>query len=448
MRHFASTYRVTRFACAALAGFVIQPGLVSALALGNIALQSSLGRPLRVVIPVALSDGETLNSSCLKLVRDPVAGTPQLMTGRVSVERNAANTRLIVTTPRPVDEPALRLSLQAGCGDTMRRDYVLLLDPQGTESSTVVAAADFDEFKNYAGARRPTAAPHGAQPVATSTAPSPSPVSAPAPTTFKPFDPPAPIAVAQTQKTAPAPPMVELTVTPRELVAAPRELVAAPREPVALTTIQPSSGFIAEAAAASLTPLSVARSNTPGASAPTAMLRTRDQVPEETLWIQTWPYAAVLLSIGAIALTAFVKRRRIVAPAWSASTVNNFSKSPMLTSAAANTFAHFDVMSEVAPKALHQIARPRAIDDPIHDANLDTLLQAPDVEVDEIDEHVIRKAWATLATESAADIGTDSILKAIEAAERDMQIRPPEPAQAAMDSALGDDLLRNPKPRR
>jgi hypothetical protein len=398
------------------------------LALGNIALQSSLGQPLRAVIPVALSDGETLNTSCLKLVRNPVDGTPQLMTGRVSVERNAANTRLIVTTPRPVEEPALRLSLQAGCGDSMRRDYVLLIDPQGTASSTMLASADLDEFKNYAGARRPTAAPHGAQRVAmTSSNPSPYPVSAPAPTTFKPLYPPAPIAVAQTQKTALATPMVELTVTPRE--------------PVALTTIQPSSGFIAEAAAASLSPISTLHSNTTDASAPTAMLRTRDKAHEETLWTQSWPYAAVLLSIGAIVLTAFVKRR-VVAPAWSASTVNDFSKSPMLTSAAANTFTDFDI-SEVVPPTVRENARSRIIEDPIHDASLDTLLQAPEVEVDGIDEDAIRKAWATLATESATDIGTDSILKAIEAAERDMRIRPPEPTQAAVDDALDADLLRD-----
>jgi hypothetical protein len=226
------------------------------------------------------------------------------------------------------------------------------------------------------------------------------------------------------------------------------ELPVTPREPVALTTIQPSGGFIAEAAAASLSPMSIARSDTTAASAPTAMLRTHDRVPEETLWTQTWPYAAVLLSIGAIALTAFVKRRDIVAPSWSASTANNFSKSPMLTSAAANTYADFGVMSELAPNPPRQITRQRAIEEPIHDANLDTLLQVPDDEADGIDEHVIRKAWATLATESTGDIGTDSILKAIEAAERDMHISPPAPAQAAMDNALDDDLLRNQKPRR
>ena len=303
MRHFASTYRVTRFAFGALAGFLIQPGLVSALALGNMALQSSLGQPLRVVIPVALSDGETLNTSCLKLVRDPVDGTPQLMTGRVSVERNAANTRLIVTTPRPVDEPALRLSLQAGCGDTMRRDYVLLLDPQGTESSTMVASADLDEFRNYVGAARPATSTRRAQRVAASTDPSPSSSPAPAPTTFTPIDPPAPVAVARTQKTAPAAEVVALT--------------APPREPVALTTTQPSRGFIPEAAAASLSRVSMEGSNTNrvAASPPTALLHTRAEVPEATLWTQTWPYAAVLLSIGAIALTAFAKRRRLVVPA-------------------------------------------------------------------------------------------------------------------------------------
>jgi hypothetical protein len=155
-----------------------------------------------------------------------------------------------------------------------------------------------------------------------------------------------------------------------------------------------------------------------------------------------------LLSIGAIALTAFVKRRAVVAPAWSASTLNNFSKSPMMSSAAADTFADFGVRSEVAPNAPRQITRQRAIEEPIHDENLDTLLRVPDIEVDAIDEHVIRKAWATLAAESATDIGTDSILKAIEAAERDMHISPPAPAQAAMDNALDDDLLHTPKPRR
>ena len=222
------------------------------------------------------------------------------------------------------------------------------------------------------------------------------------------------------------------------------------REPVALITIQPSSGFISEAAAASFSRAPTEASNTNGltASRPTALLRARDEAPEATLWTQTWPYGAVLLSIGAVALTALVKRRRIVAPAWSASTVNNLSKSLMQTSATANTFADFDAMSDVAPKSKSpwQFAYPSAIEDPTEDAILDKLLQAPEAGVDGIDEHVIRKAWSALATESGVDIGTDSILKAIAAAERELHISPPESAQAAIDKALDDDLMRYPKP--
>jgi hypothetical protein len=435
LRHFALNHRISSFACAALAGALLQPGLVSAVALGNIALQSSLGQPLRVVIPVALSDGETLNPSCLKLVRDPAPGAPQLVTGRVSVERNAANMRLIVTTPRAIDEPALRLSVQAGCGDTTRRDYVLLLDPQGNESNAMVASGDLDEFRNYIGAASPAAALRRAQRVAASPEPSPAATSVPAPTTFKPIYPPAPVAVATTQKTAP--PVMMLA------------LMEPSREPVVLTTIQPSSGFISEAAAASFSRASAEGLNTNGltASRPTALLRTRDEAPEATLWTQTWPYGAMLLSIGAVALTALVKRRRIVAPAWSASTAHNFSKSPMQTSAAANTFSHFDIMSEAAPKSLQQIAYPYAIEDLTEDGSPDTPLQAYEAGVDGIDEHVIRKAWSTVATESAIDIGTDSILKAIADAERDLHSSPPETAQAAIDKALDDDLMRYTKPR-
>lgn len=415
----------------ALAGVLLHPGSVSAVALGNIALQSSLGQPLRVVIPVALSAGETLNTSCLKLVRDPVGGTPQLLTGKVSVERNAASTQLIVTTPRAMNEPALRLSVQAGCGgDTMRRDYVLLLDPQGTESSAVVASADLDQFRNYASTAGPATSARRAQRVVASTAPSSSP--APSPTTFTPIDPPAPVAVARTQKTAPAAEVVALTATPSE--------------PVALTATQPRSGFIPEAAAASLSRVSMEGSNTNrvAASPPTALLRTRAEVPEATLWTQTWPYAAVLLSIGAIALTAFAKRRRLAVPEWGATTLSN-GRSTMQNTGAANTFAHFAAMTEPAPIMLRAISLPIVTEEETYDASLDTLLQEPDIDVDGIDEHVIRKAWATAATERAADIGTDSILKAIAAAERDLQISPPEPKQAAIDKALDDDLMYDPK---
>jgi hypothetical protein len=305
----------------------------------------------------------------------------------------------------------------------------LLLDLQGTESNAVAASADLDQFRNYASTAGPATSGRRAQRGMASTAPSSSP--APSPTTFTPIDPPAPVAVARTQKTAPV----------AEVVALP----APPPEPVALTATQPSSGFIPTAAAASLSRMSMEGSNTnrAAASPPTASLNTRVEVPEATLWNQTWPYAAVLLSIGAIALTAFAKRGRLVVPEWGATTLAS-GKSPTQNTGSANTFAHFAAMTEPAPIMLRAISLPIVADE-TYDASLDTLLQEPDPEVDGIDEHVIGKAWATAATEGAADIGTDSILKAIAAAERDLHIGPPEPKQAAIDKALDDDLMIDPK---
>lgn len=478
MRHFAPMHRFSSYACAALAGVLFLPGLASAVALGNIALQSSLGQPLRVVIPVALNSGEVLDTSCLKLVRDAEPGTPQLLTGRVSLERNAASTRLIVTTPRPMDEPALRISVLAGCGNTVRRDYVLLLDPQGTSSNTVLASADIDQFRNYAGSALPVPATRHPQRVATAPAApaTPAPVAAPvhlaaadpaparaaldpapARTTFVPIAGFTPVA-------KPAPVAVALASPPKAVVAAPvidtTVPIAVPREPVALTTVKPPSGFIPEAAASSLSPLSrvsTAGSDTLSTSPSAELLRTQAPAPEATLWTQTWPYAAILLSIIAIALTAFAKRRGAIVPAWGAPTELDNSKSPMGATVTANTFAHFGAMTEPAPVAQRSaaMAYPTVSDDS-YDASLDTLLEQTQedginlnlADDGEVNEHTVRKAWATLATESAVDIGTDSILKAIADAERDLRMGTPQPKQAAMDKALDDDLLRVSKVKR
>jgi hypothetical protein len=101
------------------------------------------------------------------------------------------------------------------------------------------------------------------------------------------------------------------------------------------------------------------------------------------------------------------------------------------------------------------MAYPTVSGDSTYDGSLDTLLeQVPEsadpnvVNDNDVDEHTIRQAYATLASEGAVDIGTDSILKAIAEAERELRIGRPEPKQAAIDKALDDDLLREPKLRK
>ena len=68
-------------------------------------------------------------------------GVPDLTTGRVTLERIGARAQLVVSTSRPISDPLLRLTLQAGCDNAVRREYMLLLDPAPIETPIVAAVA-------------------------------------------------------------------------------------------------------------------------------------------------------------------------------------------------------------------------------------------------------------------------------------------------------------------
>ncbi len=123
-------------------GAALAPGAASAIGLGTVTQQSALGQSLRVVVPVTLGEGEAIASECFKIVaadRD-TDGVAQVLFGRISVERSADGTALVVTSARPVNDPVVRLTLQAGCEAKMRREYTLFMDPPAIEAP--VAAAE------------------------------------------------------------------------------------------------------------------------------------------------------------------------------------------------------------------------------------------------------------------------------------------------------------------
>ena len=125
----------------ACVGLALASHPASAVGLGAITQQSALGQSLRVVVPVTLGEGEDIASECFRIVaadRD-ADGVPQVLFGRVSVERSAAGTALVVTNARPVNDPVIRLTLQAGCEATMRREYTLFMDPPAIEAPVVAA---------------------------------------------------------------------------------------------------------------------------------------------------------------------------------------------------------------------------------------------------------------------------------------------------------------------
>jgi len=64
-------------------------------------------------------------------------------------------------------------------------------------------------------------------------------------------------------------------------------------------------------------------------------------------------------------------------------------------------------------------------------------------DADLVEEQTIRAEWAKAVTDGAIDIGGDSILKAIDQAEREIQGAPAHPAQVALDRSLDDELLTN-----
>ena len=118
-------------------------GATHAIGLGEITLQSGLGRPLRIVVPVIAAAGEEISGECFRLAppqRSP-DGIPEVLTARIALQRTGAGARLVVTTSRPVDDPVVKVTLQAGCDSVVRREYTLLLDPLPVEAPVAAEAA-------------------------------------------------------------------------------------------------------------------------------------------------------------------------------------------------------------------------------------------------------------------------------------------------------------------
>jgi hypothetical protein len=115
-----------------------------AIGLGPVTQQSSLGQSLRIVVPVVLSPGEDIAAECFRLAASDreVDGVPQLAFGRMSLERSSAGARLVITNAQPVNDPVVRVTVQAGCDRAVRREYVLLLDPPPIEAPLVTAQSE------------------------------------------------------------------------------------------------------------------------------------------------------------------------------------------------------------------------------------------------------------------------------------------------------------------
>jgi hypothetical protein len=420
---------ISPLALAALASALMFSSTADAVALGNIAAQSSLGQPLRVVIPVALVGGETLNTACLRLVSDGGRdGPPQLVAGRINLDSGGSNPRLLVTTARLISEPALRFSVQAGCDGTIRRDYVLLFDPPEMQQPTMLASADRDGFAQYARTSPPAT-------LASSRRAWPTAVASATPDSTKPSK--GDVATARTNS-ARTSPKVDPTLTAVTAAAATEASSpeSASPDPVVADSGN-SGGLIAQASAQSLPRVTI--------SLPRSAAQASPLESSPSAWEGSSLYAVAGFAVIILGLTLFALRRHMARAATFASSVSHGGPMDLNTEAAcSDTLADFNAMAEPAPNT--PTVRAAQVAAMVPTPEDDTLLGA--ITGDVIDERTVRDAWKMAVAENAAeDLGTDSILKAIAAAEKGMRIDPPE--QSAMDRALEEELFRDlPTPRK
>jgi hypothetical protein len=389
-------------AAALLIAAVIASSSAHALLLGDAVAQSGLGAPLRVVIPIKPAPGESLDSTCVRLVPTAAGIGAPIVTARVSLERAAATPRLIVTTPNAINEPAVQFAIQAGCDGTSRRNYVLLLDPQAVNTAAAIRPSTARE----PGQERPKTALSTARRSAERPPPSESRA--------------APRAVATDHPSEATP------------VAAPTRVESPAASPAALRQVS--------APVAATTP------------APAVLPPPQVDEDQDNLW---WYLAAPLVVIGAIALgTFFVRRRRaaLETPAWTRGAGLGGPRSLTDLSAVPATQSHLDVApvplisSRTKPQTIvpSQMTAPRTLSrgSPATDVStLDTLINTSDADL--VEDRALRQAWATARSNAEREADGNAILQAIDAAERDLLFTPP--AQAAMEYSLDDDLLSQPR---
>jgi len=100
-----------------------------ALSFGTEQVTSYLGQPLRMSIPLLGAPGDSLEARCFRIATSSRAdGLSSVSQARI--ELDLGNTpRLLVRSARSVDEPVVRVAIEAICDTPIRREYTILLDP-------------------------------------------------------------------------------------------------------------------------------------------------------------------------------------------------------------------------------------------------------------------------------------------------------------------------------
>jgi len=107
-------------------------GDVAALGLGPMTVHSRLGARFYAEVELlgVPTDGRAI-SECFRLTQptDPETGIAALMRGQITIERQSGKPRLLIRSEQSINDPVLQVSVRAGCGAEVVRDYMLIIDP-------------------------------------------------------------------------------------------------------------------------------------------------------------------------------------------------------------------------------------------------------------------------------------------------------------------------------
>jgi hypothetical protein len=123
-----------------------------AVGLGNLALHSSLGAPLHASVRVNGADTDGAANLCLRSRLESLDGR-LLSLPQATLSRKDGGTEIQIRSRENIEEPAATLSIEAGCGATVRREFAILLDPAPQPVSPPEAAPRAAASQEHAGGK-------------------------------------------------------------------------------------------------------------------------------------------------------------------------------------------------------------------------------------------------------------------------------------------------------
>jgi len=127
-------------AVTSIAAFALTP-LCHALSFGGERVTSSLGQPLRMTIPLLGATGDSLDAQCFRVVTPSRSdGLTVITQARVELQVSSSPPLLIIRGSRSLDDPIVRVAIEAGCDTPIRREYTVLLDPPPMRSEPAAPA--------------------------------------------------------------------------------------------------------------------------------------------------------------------------------------------------------------------------------------------------------------------------------------------------------------------